>query len=266
MTEDSQRNFRSVYYEKVGFRGVEEKKSLEILLKDDRLGILPPHHESHAQVMMYRKEQYCDVLHALKVVRFVSDVTPQVEVYLRMYQLESGKLPRSPSFPLEPDDEVFLAIAKAMEEMVEDSVDCYWIIRCFVNQLNNKYRDSLPQLPKAFEQYLNLEDSRLLSHLKLCSAVSKLPYDVWFKKCFAGCLPESSLQRIWDKVVSGSCKILVFVAVEILLTFKIKVMALNSAEKITKFLENIPQDSSDAIVSKAIDLWHKHCGNPVHSA
>lgn len=38
MTEDFQRNFRSVYYEKVGFRGVEEKKSLEILLKDDRLG------------------------------------------------------------------------------------------------------------------------------------------------------------------------------------------------------------------------------------
>ncbi|XP_010621188.1 TBC1 domain family member 7 isoform X2 [Fukomys damarensis] len=266
MTEDSQRNFRSVYYEKVGFRGVEEKKSLEILLKDDRLGILPPHHESHGHVMMYRKDQYCDVLHALKVIRFVSDATPQVDVYLRMYQLESGKLPRSPSFPLEAEDEVFLAIAKAMEEMVEDSVDCYWIIRCFVNQLNTKYRDSLPQLPKALEQYLNLEDSRLLSHLKSCSAVSRLPYDLWFKRCFAGCLPESSLQRVWDKVVSGSCKILVFVAVEILLTFKIKVMALNSAEKITKFLENIPQDSSDAIVSKAIDLWHKHCGTPVHSA
>ncbi|XP_062040625.1 TBC1 domain family member 7 [Lepus europaeus] len=293
MTEDSQRNFRSVYYEKVGFRGVEEKKSLEILLKDDRLdieklctfsqrfplpsmyralvwkvllGILPPHHESHAQVMMYRKEQYSDVLHALKVIRFVSDATPQAEVYLRMYQLESGKLPRSPSFLLEPEDEVFLAIAKAMEEMVEDTVDCYWIIRCFVNQLKNKHRDALPQLPKAFEQYLNLEDSRLLGHLKTCSAVSKLPYDLWFKRCFAGCLPESSLQRVWDKVVSGSCKILVFVAVEILLTFKIKVMALNSAEKITQFLENIPQDSSDAIVSKAIDLWHKHCGTPVHSA
>ncbi|KAL0622941.1 TBC1 domain family member 7 [Plecturocebus cupreus] len=297
MTEDSQRNFRSVYYEKVGFRGVEEKKSLEILLKDDRLdieklctfsqrfplpsmyralvwkvllGILPPHHESHAKVMMYRKEQYSDVLHALKVIRFVSDATPQVEVYLRMYQLESGKLPRSFSFPLEPEDEAFLAIAKAVEEMVEDSVDCYWIIRCFVNQLNTKYRDSLPQLPKAFEQYLNLEDSRLLTHLKMCSAVSKLPYDLWFKRCFAGCLPESSLQRqvflVWDKVMSGSCKILVFVAVEILLTFKIKVMALNSAEKITKFLENIPQDSSDAIVSKAIDLWHKHCGTPVHSS
>ncbi|KAG2458118.1 SYC2L protein, partial [Polypterus senegalus] len=37
MAEDPQRNFRSIYYEKVGFRGVEEKKSLEILLKDDPL-------------------------------------------------------------------------------------------------------------------------------------------------------------------------------------------------------------------------------------
>lgn len=52
---------------------------------------------------MYRKGQYSDVLHALKVVRFVNDATPQVEVYLRMYQLESGKLPRSPSFPLVSD-------------------------------------------------------------------------------------------------------------------------------------------------------------------
>lgn len=64
------------------------------------VGILPPHHDSHAQVMAYRKDQYSDVLHALTVVRFVSDATPQGEVYLRMYQLESGRLPRSPSFPL----------------------------------------------------------------------------------------------------------------------------------------------------------------------
>ncbi len=38
MAEDPQRNFRSAYYEKVGFRGVEEKKSLEILMKDNPLG------------------------------------------------------------------------------------------------------------------------------------------------------------------------------------------------------------------------------------
>ncbi|NXG75969.1 TBCD7 protein, partial [Baryphthengus martii] len=312
MADDSQRNFRSVYYEKVGFRGVEEKKSLEILLKDDRLGksislfplllwyieklctfsqrfplpsmyrilvwkvllgILPPHHESHSLVMKYRKEQYWDVHHALRVIRFISDSTPQVDVFLRMHQLESGKLPRNMAFPLEPEDEVFLAIAKAMEEMVEDPIECYWLVSCFVNQLNSKHKDSLQQLPKILEQYLNIEDSRLLMHLKACAAMSKLPYDLWFKKCFAGCLPESSLQRqallsfslVWDKVISGSCKILVFVALEILLTFKMKIIALNTAEKITQFLENIPQDNTDAIVSKAVDLWRTHCGTPAHS-
>lgn len=36
MTTD-ERNFRSTYYEKVGFKGVEEKKSLEILLKEKPL-------------------------------------------------------------------------------------------------------------------------------------------------------------------------------------------------------------------------------------
>ncbi|NXK40126.1 TBCD7 protein, partial [Piprites chloris] len=296
MADDSQRNFRSVYYEKVGFRGVEEKKSLEILLKDDHieklctfsqrfplpsmyrilvwkvlLGIIPPHHESHALVMKYRKEQYWDIHHALRVIRFINDSTPQVDVFLRIHQLESGKLPRNLAFALEPEDQVFLAIAKAMEEMVEDPIECYWLVSCFVNQLNSKHKDSLQQLPKILEQYLNIEDNRLLMHLKACAATSKLPYDLWFKKCFAGCLPESSLQRqvlffqVWDKVISGSCKILVFVALEILLTFKMKIIALNTAEKITQFLENIPQDNTDAIVSKAVDLWRTHCGTPAHS-
>lgn len=48
MAEDPQRNFRSAYYEKVGFRGVEEKKSLEILLKDNPLG-----KRSHLTVVLF---------------------------------------------------------------------------------------------------------------------------------------------------------------------------------------------------------------------
>lgn len=292
MSEDTQRNFRSVYYEKVGFRGVEEKKSLEILLKDDRwdieklctfcqrfplpsmyrilvwkvlLGILPPHQETHPVVMVYRREQYDDVHHALEVIRFINESTPKTEVFLYMYQLETGKLSRSQRYTMEPQDEVFLAIAGEVEEMVDNEVDCYWLIKNFVHHLDTKFRDSHQPLQKGFEHYLNIEDSRLVSHLKACGALDKLPYNLWFRKCFAGCLPPSSLQRVWDKLVSGSCKILVFVAVEILLTFKMKVMALNNAESINEFLQKIPEDNTDPIVNKAIDLWHKHCGIPAHS-
>ncbi|KAM8967321.1 TBC1 domain family member 7-like [Pelodytes ibericus] len=292
MSEDSQRNFRSVYYEKVGFRGVEEKKSLEILLKDDRLdieklctfcqrfplpsmyrilvwkvllGILPPHQETHSVVMMYRREQYQDVHHALQVIRFIDGSTPKSEVFLHMHHLETGKLPHSQAYPLEPEDEFFLAIANTMEEMVDDDVDCYWLIKNFVNHLDTKFRDSTTQLPRSFEHYLNLEDNRLVTHLKTHNMLDKLPYDLWFKTCFAGCLPASTLQRVWDKLMSGSCKILVFVAVEILLTFKMKVMALNNSHSLNTFLGKIPEDNTDAIVSKSIDLWHKHCGIPAYS-
>uniref|UniRef100_A0A8C7Y610 TBC1 domain family, member 7 n=1 Tax=Oryzias sinensis TaxID=183150 RepID=A0A8C7Y610_9TELE len=94
MADDPQRNFRSAYYEKMGFRGVEEKKSLEILLKDNPLGILPPHSDSHALVGGYRREQYQDIKEALEVMRYINSSTPSTLIYLRMFQLENQVLPR----------------------------------------------------------------------------------------------------------------------------------------------------------------------------
>uniref|UniRef100_A0AAY4CS13 TBC1 domain family member 7 n=1 Tax=Denticeps clupeoides TaxID=299321 RepID=A0AAY4CS13_9TELE len=285
MAEDPQRNFRSAYYEKVGFRGVEEKKSLEILLKDNplgrgstfsaafptssfrphllRLGILPPHCDSHCLVTRYRAEQYEDVRDALTAMRFAGGATPTTDLHLRMFQLENRQLRRRRELT-EDVDEDFLAISRSMEEIVDDPVDCYWLVKCFVSQFHNKFGDSIPHLPKSLEHFLSQEDPRLLAQLRASGCLAALPYSVWFKRCFAGCLPETSLQRIWDKVISGSCKILVFVAMEILLSYKIKLMGMKP-EGAADFLSNIPQDNTDAMVTKAIDLWHKHCGTPMHS-
>ncbi|KAG7264211.1 hypothetical protein CRUP_033467 [Coryphaenoides rupestris] len=223
MAEDPQRNFRSSYYEKVGFRGVEEKKSLEILLKDQPLdleklstfsqrfplpsvyrlhvwkvllGILPPHSESHALVGGYRRQQYHNILEALEAMRFISSASTSTEVHLRMFQLESQVLPRRSELPPpEEEDQDFLSISRAMEEMVADPVDCYWLIKCFFNQFNTKFGDSLPHLPKSLEHYLSQEEPRLLNHLRATGALGQLPYGPWFNCCFAGTLPESSLQR-----------------------------------------------------------------------
>ncbi|XP_015225217.1 PREDICTED: TBC1 domain family member 7-like, partial [Cyprinodon variegatus] len=103
--------------------------------------------------------------------------------------------------------------------------------------------------PKSLEHYLSQEEPRLLVHLRSIGALPLLPYSLWFKRCFAGCLPESSLQRVWDKVISGSCKILVFVALEILLSYKIMLMGNTRPEGVVKFLCN---------VSKIIDIccWY----------
>lgn len=47
------------------------------------------------------------------------------------------------------------------------------------------------------------------------------------------------VNRVWDKVISGSCKILVFVAMEILLTYKIKLMGMSRADAVVNFLSNV---------------------------
>ncbi|KAM8822269.1 LOW QUALITY PROTEIN: TBC1 domain family member 7 [Synchiropus picturatus] len=294
MAEDPQRNFRSAYYEKVGFRGVEEKKSLEILLKDNPLdleklstftqrfplpsvyrihvwkvllGVLPPHSDSHARVGGFRREQYQDVLEALQVMRFVQPATPPSQVHLRMFQLESQVLPRrSETQPPGTESQDFLSVCRAMEELAEEPADCYWLTKAFVSQFHSKFGDSVPHLPKSLEHYLSQEEPRLLAHLRSCGALPLLPYTLWFRRCFAGCLPESSLQRVWDKVVSGSCKILVFVALEILLSYKILLLGLARGDAIASFLREMPQENTDAIVTKAVDLWHKYCGTPTHAA
>ena len=50
--------------------------------------------------------------------------------------------------------------------------------------------------PKSLEHYLSQEEPRLLNHLKSTGALAQLPYGPWFNRCFAGTLPESSLQRL----------------------------------------------------------------------
>lgn len=44
------------------------------------------------------------------------------------------------------ENEDFLSISRAMEEIVDDPIDCYWLIKCFVNQFHAKFGDSVPHL------------------------------------------------------------------------------------------------------------------------
>ena len=95
----SERNFRSHYYEKMGFRGVEEKKSLDILLREKPidvariqnfclrfplpsiyrvqvwqllLGVLPLHTCNTEFVWRQRVEQFREVERVLTLTRKIS--------------------------------------------------------------------------------------------------------------------------------------------------------------------------------------------------
>jgi TBC1 domain family member 7 len=114
------RNFRSSYYEKVGCRSVEEKKSLEIMLKEDPvnliklkqflklfsvpslqrciiynvvLGVYPIYMESKECVMEQKKEIYDDLQRALTCMGYIDEKTPKNRVFYAMWLLETRQLP-----------------------------------------------------------------------------------------------------------------------------------------------------------------------------
>lgn len=285
MTEE--RNFRTYYYKKFGIGVVEEKKFIEILLNEQPLnvdklrqfclmfpvpakyriylwkiilGIIPCNQGSHDFVMEQRSQQHNDLLHALKLMRRVDNSTSTGELVLKMFKLESGMLTFEDQEVVDQDDISLVAIATAMSNLEEDDVTIYWLAKKFFLYFI-KWKANVLQLVDKSLNSLKKEDPKLWQHLNQHKVFTDLPMQAWFLCGFADILPNTSVERIWDKVVGGSFAILVHVAVAIFLTFKRPLLIMDNKTSMLKYLSQLPEDSGDVVVAKALDLWQQHGGH-----
>ncbi|KAF9811073.1 hypothetical protein SFRURICE_012472 [Spodoptera frugiperda] len=287
MTDE--RNFRSSYYEKVGCRGVEEKKSLEILMKEkpwDKvklkqfclrftvpaayrnlvwkvlLDILPVYPDSHQFVMEQRTEQYQDLLYAVEKFDFVSMDAPRTQVLLEMWLLDNEE--RKP--PLFPETnfssaDTFIPIVNTLLELYDDEVDVYWLAKSLTDVVRNMQRE-LPKLKEAFITMLEKEDGDVFNHLVDINAMEVLPLTKWFNCCYAGILDDTSLTKIWDKVCSGAPKILSFVAVMLVITLRRNILRSKHSDEVLKCVSQIPEQCEEVVANKAIELWQYYGAQP----
>lgn len=281
-----ERNFRSHYYEKMGFRGIEEKKSLEILLKEQPLDLqrlsqfclrfpvagiyreivwkvllkmLPAHISIHDFVREQRIEQYNDLDHALRIMRRIDDTTDQPTVFLKMYYLEEGQMMFDEEQQLEqPNSKAFISIASTFMQIFPTPVDAYWLSKQFYKQLENS-RLQLSVLHEKTDCYLKKEVPTLYAHLKQIDAIQALPLEEWFFSCFAVVLPEGVIERIWDIIIGGSCKILVYVAVAFLAVMERHLLRVtDAAEAVECVRQDLAEGTAELVVSKGLELWYKH--------
>lgn len=85
------------------------------------------------------------------------------------------------------EDEDFLSISRAMEEIIDDSVDCYWLIKSFVSQFHTRFGDSLPHLVSFYWKMRvswSIKDPKRRNSLELVSVVVAAAKE-------SGTLPES---------------------------------------------------------------------------
>ncbi|XP_014607883.1 PREDICTED: TBC1 domain family member 7 [Polistes canadensis] len=288
MTDE--RNFRSSYYEKVGFRSVEEKKSLEILLKEhpfDKmklkqfclrftvpamyrnliwkilLDVIPVYIESHEFIMEQRKAEYEDLQKALKVTRILEDNTKPHLILLTMWLLRTRQTKIDMSTQLETSlYRAMSRIAEALWHIIDiDSgqdrlVDVYWILCGFLNQVQ-KFHAEVGRLQECTCTLLEREDPELSKHLAKIEALHNLPFDMWFCSCFAGTICNGSIPKIWDKITVGAYKILVFVAVIMLNTLRRVLLRSDSIDSVLSTINNITEKMSELIVNKAIESWQQ---------
>lgn len=283
--QNDERNFRSSYYEKVGFRSVEEKKSIEILFKDKYLdknkisqfclrftvpvvyrnlvwklllGVIPVYKDCHEFVMKERQAEYNDLMSSLQKMRLVTSETPKAKVIVGMWLLKTGNLKLDWNAQMESD--VYngsLLISQSLLKIFDNDVDVYWISKGFFEWMKT-WHDTIRSSVDNTKMLLKKEDSSLYSHLTDIDALHKIPFEKWFYSCFAGTVHESALVKIWDKLVGGSYKILIFVSVVLLTSLRRLILKCQTATEVLSGVAIISEESAEVIVSKAIDLWQQH--------
>jgi len=287
MTLNDNRNFRLLYYEHLGLHNVEQKKALDQLLSEDPINtdklkifseefvlpatlrpfvwkvllhILPVHQESMEFVKTQREGQYEDSRQALATMRLLTDKVH--ETIKTMYLLERGTL--SVMHRDVPENEpskvrVLESMCQVVSEMIADPCDAYWITRCmFDNQ--SAFEPVFAKLPKYVKYYLHLEDKRLFEHLCEIQMFKILRYDRWFQTYFTPVFADSlqHVHKIWDKLVAGSCNILVFVFVALLLTFSIQLKEMRCADVALELISSVPRSSVHVVVDKTLELWDQY--------
>lgn len=250
------------------------------------LGVVPIHsdEETRSFVKDQRQQQFRDMKRALEVMGRLTHPPPVLtsfsfsfsspsssskpalpcphsfspEDFVLLHLLESNQLLSAAVSQLRQEPQINLvAIASVFIALFgDDETEAYWLFSKFSNAWLSRSKSLVENMIMKCFLCLEEADFVLYDHLKTVDPNSScVPYRRWFVQCFAGDLPETCIETIWDKVLAGSNVIVVHVAVAVLLCLKRRLLGASSTGEIARILQNIPEDSCSLVVSKAVELW-----------
>lgn len=80
------------------------------------------------------------------------------------------------------------------DENYEKMVDMYWLLRGFLDHVEN-FQNGVGKLLDCTFLLLEKEDSDLYKHLMKFDALNNIPFDHWFFSCFAGTISDGSIPK-----------------------------------------------------------------------
>lgn len=281
------RNFRSHYYEKVGFHGVDERKTLDVLLHEDPislekcssfavrctvpaserlrvwkilLGLEARYARNKEHVWRWKVRPYKDSLRFMKSVGKVDDTWPNAQNQTVMWLLFNHALKFDFHKQLtEWKSQNFSAIAESMLTICEEysDVEAFYLSKGLADMLHAYPEEILDEVVQLYHRVLanNPNTNKLYSHMEKIGLNEQIPLKTWICRGFAGILHPTALEKIWDKVIGGSLKVLVFVALSLVECTKMSLLGCHTAQEAIRYLVSTSEETDDVIAQKGIELW-----------
>jgi len=265
----------------MGFRGVKEKKSLDLLLGEKPvdlariqnfclrfplpsiyrtqvwklcLGILPRFTSSEEYVWLQRSEQYNESERALTLTKKLSpNSAPETRATL-VWLLETRRMRFDLADQLQEEwVQNFTCLIASLSSLVEDQASLYWIGKGLHSQLNLHLRDPWPPVD-CLSQLLG-EDPPLLEHLSSLHILSSLPFSRLWAQGLSQLFHPSLLSRLWDKVIGGSVKVLVYVLAAAFIRCRLDLLTVETSDQVIQVLQGMKEERQEAALTSGLDLW-----------
>ena len=195
----------------------------------------------------------------------IDDKSNLSDVYLIMYLLEKGEL--CCGYNEKEWHGTFTAIASSVIDIVDSSVDCYWLTiglyQFFTKPGLHQIMPNFKEFEELVMETLRKESAKLFSHLQELKFFPNKMLSHWRERCFAGVLQcEGNLEKIWDILLGGGCRVLPYVSAHVLLALERPLIHSKCQAQIDQLFRNIPlsKEVSDFACHKGVDAWKK-CEN-----
>jgi hypothetical protein len=99
------------------------------------------------------------------------------------------------------------------------------------------------------------EDPPLAEHLAHTGVLAALPCAQLWARGLAQLFLPALLPRLWDKVIGGSVKILVYVLAAAVSRCRVELLAVGTAEQAVQVLGGMKEDRQEAVLALGTEFW-----------
>lgn len=147
----------------------------------------------------------------------------------------------------------FTFLIASLSSLVEGQAALYWIGRGLHTQLNLHLRDPWP-LVDCLTHLLG-EDPALLEHLSSLHILPSLPFTKLWGQGLSQLFHPTLLPRLWDKVIGGSVKVLVYVLAAAFYRCRLDFLAVETVDQVMQVLQGMKEERQEAALTSGLDLW-----------